>query len=835
MVADALRLEDLLESVADGRDVDWDAVEAVASEAQRPIVRNLRLVARIAEVHRTVPDDHVRDNVVPDGQVPDAEALARTAPNDAATRWGHLSLLGRIGEGAFGEVYRAHDAWLDRHVALKLLKPDVAGPARLVAEARALARVRHPNVVTVHGADMHDGRVGLWMELVHGRTLSAIVASDGPFSAEEAAVIGREVCRAVAAVHAAGLVHRDIKAQNVMREAGGRLVLMDFGAGRTPLYAAPELILDDGDATAASDIYAIGVLLHFLVTGSYPVQGSSMEALREAHAAGSRRSLRDARPDLADEFVTVVERALSPRPADRFETAGEMARALGAGERSRGWRHFAGWTMRKRTTAAAALVGAALLAAAVWLWPGMAARPARTGAPLVVAVLPLDGPGTEGYFADGMTDALIQELSALESIRVISRTSSMQFKGSRQTARQIADALGADVILEGAVVRAGSDVRVNIRLIHAGTDTPVWSRGFDRSMHSVIALQRDIAKAVADDLPVVVTPAAAERWADYQRVNPRAYDAYLRGVAALNERTRDGMLRSIELFSEALKLDPRSAPVQAGVARAHAQLAITYNASSRANTQQARRAAQAALQLNPQEAEAHATLAEVAFFADWDWNGAESAYRKALALNPSLHFARERYAMFLAARQRLEEALTHVAEARRLDPVSLDVAVTQAGLLRYARRYPEAIDRYRGVLLKDPRHVVANFGLGRSLVATGKWDEALEHFRRVLEREPGRTAIAGEMAQAHAGAGRRTEAVEILRGLEQENRDGRPIDPETFGYVQASLGNRDQAFDWLTRAVETRSTRILWLAVDSRLDPLRSDPRFRTLLRRLSL
>jgi tetratricopeptide (TPR) repeat protein len=191
--------------------------------------------------------------------------------------------------------------------------------------------------------------------------------------------------------------------------------------------------------------------------------------------------------------------------------------------------------------------------------------------------------------------------------------------------------------------------------------------------------------------------------------------------------------------------------------------------------------------------------------------------------------------MFLAARRRLDEALTHIGEARRLDPVSLDVVVTHAGLLRYARRYTEAIDRYREVLVKDPRHVVANLGLGRALVATRQWDAALEHFRRVLEREPGRTAIAGEMAQAHAGAGRRMEALEILRGLEQEARDGRPIDPETFAYVHTSLGDRDQALAFLTRAIDTRSTRVLWLALDSRLDPLREDPRFRTLLHRLAL
>jgi eukaryotic-like serine/threonine-protein kinase len=833
MSADPLRLDALLESVADGSDVDWDAAEAAADEGQRRIVRNLRLVASIANVHRTTSDE-----------IPEAgtAALLHTAPaGRAIPRWGHLLLLETIGEGAFGEVYRARDPWLDRQVALKLLKPDIAGPERLVAEAQALARIRHPNVVTVHGADMHDGRVGLWMELVRGRTLAAIVASDGPFSAAEASVIGQDLCKAVAAVHAAGLVHHDIKAQNVMRESGGRPVLMDFGTGHTPLYAAPELARG-GEPSGVTDIYALGVLLYYLVTGTYPVKGTSTQELLNAHANGLRQHLGDLRSDLSDQFVAVVERALSPDPAQRYATAREMQQALATTIAARPEAQRTpdaptqGWSIRRAAMAIGIAASIALAAVGGWLSERRAVPARGASNPLTLAVLPLSGHAeSEEYFADGMTEALIQELSVLDSLRVISRTSVMQFKGARQSAREIAATLHADVILEGSVTRSENEVRINVRLIHAGTDTPVWTRGFDRQLDSVIALQRDVAKAVAGDLPVVVTPAAAERWWTAQTVKPEAYDVYLRGLAALSEKTRDGMQRAVNLFSKALEVDARNAQAQAGIAIAHAQLAGTYNATSRANVDRARRAARAALALNPQTAEAHAVLGEMAFFSDWDWQGAEASYRRALALNPSLDFARERYGMFLAARRRIDEALTHIGEARRLDPLSVNVVVVHAGLLRYARRYSEAITRYREVLAKDPRHTVANIGLGRALIATGAFDEALEHYRRVLEREPGRTALAGEIAQAHAGAGRRAEALEIVRALEREVADGRPIEPETLAYVHARLANHDQAFDWLTRAFERRSPGVLWLAVDSRVDSLRSDARFGLLLRRLDL
>jgi serine/threonine protein kinase len=303
-------------------------------EPSRRRLRQLRLVADIAELRALAHEEPIDER---SADIPSSVA-------GSVARWGHLLLLQRIGEGGFGEVYLARDAWLDRDVALKLLKPaacDDAANVRLLQEARALARVRHPNVVVVHGADMQDGRVGLWMELVRGQTLEQQLAWQGPFGAREAALVGMELCRAVAAIHHVGLLHRDIKAANVMREAGGRLVLMDFGAGQvletaapgpapfvgTPLYLAPELLKDES-ATPRSDLYSLGVLIYRLVTRAYPVTAPSFDELRTAHQRAPRRYLQDARPDLPDAFVTVVERAMEPDPQQRYASAGEMHDAL---------------------------------------------------------------------------------------------------------------------------------------------------------------------------------------------------------------------------------------------------------------------------------------------------------------------------------------------------------------------------------------------------------------------------------------------------------------------------------------------------------------------------
>jgi eukaryotic-like serine/threonine-protein kinase len=832
MSGDPLRLDALLESVADGSEVDWDAAEAAADENQRRIVRNLRLVASIAQVHRSIPDE------VSAGPAPEP-GLPTVGANEALQRWGHLLILETIGEGSFGDVYRARDPWLDRQVALKLLKPDIAAPARLMAEAQALARVRHPNVVTVHGADMRDGRVGLWMELVRGRTLAAIVASDGSFSAAEASVIGQELCRAVAAVHAVGLVHRDIKAQNVMRESGGRLVLMDFGAGHTPLYAAPELT-NGAEATVATDIYALGVLLYFLVVGKYPVVGSSREELREAHTRGERRRLRDVRPDLPLAFIETVERALDPAPARRFATAGEMEQALARANREPSVQTPATQDrlelqappvrLRWAVVAAAVLVG---VAAATW-WYIRPAAPPRPDTQLI-AVLPLLGPAADQeYFADGMTDALMQELATLRSVRVVSRTSVDLARMSAKTLPAIAAALNANAILEGSVSTSGDHVRVNLRLIHAGSDTPVWARSFEQPLNHVFGLQRDIARAVAAEL-AVANGALANRQPD--PVDPVANDQYLRGRYFLHQETVDGMKQAVGFFEAATRRDPKHGRSYAGIAQAYLALGAWYNAMPRADAfRLSREAVERALAIDRELPEAHAVLAEILFEHDWNWSAAEREFTQALQLNPSLEYARERYAMFLAARGRTDAALVQIADARRVDPLSPVIAASAAGILRYARRYEEAVQEFNRVLATHPDLLSANVGLARTLNALGRHDEAIAIYRRLAARGFNQAVFTLEIAQADAAAGRVDQArraVETLR--KQTQASGATVPPEYLAFAYGRIGDHDEAFRWLDEAFRTKSGLVLWLPVDYRSDPLRSDARFSRYLEQLNV
>lgn len=849
MSADPILLDHLIESIADGTPIDWADVEARAqTDRDRRVVRHLRLVAGVADVHRTVTDED-------DPHEPATVSLLEgDAQGQSFPRWGHLMLLEKVGEGTFGEVYRAQDTWLDREVALKLLKPVVTGavpPPRVLQEARTLARIRHQNVVTVHGADMHDGRVGLWMEFVRGQTLSRIVSSQGPFSAGEAAVIGQELCRALAAVHGAGLVHRDIKAQNVMRESGGRLVLMDFGAGHpldgpqpratgTPIYQAPEL-LAGRFATVRSDLYALGVLLFYLVTGRFPVRGSTYDELEAAHRRGERLRLAAVRPDLPEGFAATVERAIDPDGNQRFANAKEFQDALerttAPATREVATAMAAPAAARGRWTLGIAAVAAALALAGGLTWfTNRTPAPPGMGAPRLLAVMPLRiSDDASRYLAEGMTEALMQELAGIRAFRVVSRTSVEQAQRDAGSLRDVASALSADAILEGSVQGTPEAVQVHLRLIHAGSDTPVWVRTFEEPMRNVFELQREIARTVAAEFKVGLP---AFQTQPPQPVNASAHDDYLRGqYLMLRGPTIPEFQEAIRFFESALKKDPQHAGALAAMGQALYLMAGSYFAIPRdEGFARAKEALSRALAINPNLAHAYAVQADIHFQYEWDWQRAEQAFTRALSLNPSLEFARERFSLFLAARQRLDEARAQTEELRRINPLSVAPLTLTGAVLRYARRYEEAEQMYRRALVVDPRLLQGNIGLGRTLNAMGRYDEAIEIYSKARDNAPNQQFFVTEIAQAHADAGRRREALALLDDLKR--RAGQPgwtVPPEAWAYIYAHLGDRDAAFQWLDAAFNEKSSLVLWFAVDPRVDPLRSDPRFGEFLKRLGL
>ncbi len=852
MAFDRVALEALAESIGDGAPIEWGAIEAQAGDDQRAVIRQLRVLDGLAHLHRTLP--------VVSGDTPSAPMPARSLSAPAIGAWGRLSLLERLGGGTSGDVYRAWDGQLERDVALKLLRSDAPDPSRLVAEGRRLARLHHENVVTVHGVDTHDGRVGLWMPLVRGVTLEEVVTTKGPFSAREAAVVGIDLCRALAAIHAAGLVHRDVKAQNVVREDGGRIVLMDLGTGRdvargentaglagTPLYLAPE-IFAGAPASVQSDVYSLGVLLYHLVTGEYPASPATFEALEQAHARRALVPLRDRRPDLPPAFVAAIERALDPDLSRRYKSTGEFEAALVRtleAPPARGRRAIV-WTALGLVAVALVLVG---VAASLWRSanpPPAAAAPIHT-----IAVLPLrndSADAAQDYFADGMTDEIINWLGRLPGISVISRTSSMQFKGlqfqgASITLPDIARTLQADAIVEGSImltpgVNPGSrKVRINARLIAAGTDAQIWSQTFESVATDVLALEGEVARAIANGVRLQLSPVQQNAISGARQRQPdfEAFNLYLQGRAAWSVRTRDSLERSVALFEQAIAQDPGYAAPHAGLADAYHLLEMYGWMRSADAVAKAADEAARAIALDDTLADAHVSMGQV-HDSRFEWAAAETSFRRAIQLNPGLAVAHHWYGLLLSKRGDFAEATAEVERARTLDPLS-PVPPTLLATFQYEQgNRDEAIARLERVVADQPRYQRAHFILAQVYAKAGRYDQARAEADRSAAPGTETAELRGLIGCILAASGRQAEARTIADELITRHRDARDSSAAVAAAtVYATLGDIEQAFEWLEQARTERDPTLSFLRVDPWFEPLRADPRFDRLLARLGL
>ena len=845
MKGDAARvIENVAASIADGARVDWDRAGAEVSGRDLRLVRHLRLIDSVAEVYRTLPplaeDDGSGANARPD--------------YPEGPRWGRLILLDRIGRGASADVFRAWDAELQREVALKLLHEDAtAGKApanaRLLQEARRLARIRHPHVVHVYGAEKHEGRIGLWMELAPGRSLDAIVREDGPLTVAEAAHIGIDLCSALAAVHGAGLLHRDVKAQNVLREEGGRTVLMDFGTGEeiadrtprlagTPIYLAPE-IMKHRPASVQSDIYSVGVLLFYLVTGQFPVTGDSMEGLQEAHREGRLKGLREVRQDVPAGFARVVDRALSPSPSRRYASTSAMEAALrqaldsipGQRKPARGqWLSVA--TM---VVAVTALVGS--------LASGHRAAPSTSDV-TSLAVLPLkfvSGEKEAPYLADALTDELITTLGQIHSIKVTAHTSVSRFKDTTTPVAEIARQLGVDGVVEGtvAVQRQTGDsparARVNVRVIRAGSDLELWSGSIERPIGDMLALQAELARVISKQIDLRLNGAEAARVQRSRRTDPAAEQAYLEGRAHLAQFASRAAL-ALDAFKRALVIDPDHANAHAGAARSYLALGFDGAISQAEARAGAAREVDRALELDPELHEAHAVAADLRFYYDWNFEAAEREYRRTLDLEPSASYSRAQYAQFLAALGRLDEAEAQAANAAGVDPLSAQAELTYALILYYHRRFDEAFNAAQRAESLDPTLPTTHFLQGRILEARGDLASAAQKTEQAIASSATVAlawrvqalrlqALNGDVKRARDGyaALQSSKAGEYLASTPQE------------AYMRVATGEPQAALEALGRAIDHRDPSILWLSVDPRLDPLRSDAKFAALRKRIGM
>ena len=725
--------------------------------------------------------------------------------------WGPLEILERVGHGAFGTVYRAWEPRLEREVALKLLTDVPAATENRVEEALLLAQIHHPNVVTIYGVDRFDGRVGFWMEFVKGQTLKQIREKQGNFSAQEAILLGLELCRALAAVHQAGFVHCDVKAQNVMREAGGRIVLMDFGAGAlrslgsdppsrtagTPIYLAPE-VLQGAPPSEQSDLYSLGVLLYYLVSGEFPVAGGSLQEVRDAHVKSRRKLLRDARPDLPMAFVCAIDDATDAAPAQRPRSAGVMERLLA---RATGYSD-------------AAVVQPA----------------ARTGRERSIAVLPfMDlSPGRSlDYFCDGLAEEIIDALTRVPELRVVARGSAFKFRGAVDDVRQVGSLLNVATVLRGSVRVGDNKVRVVPQLIDAVDGGQLWSQRFDRDLHDIFKVQEEIATAAVRALGIQLRN-GREGDTEFERVarsrDLESYMMYLKGRHYWNRRTETALLKSVEYFLAAVERDPAYAEAHAGLAEAYATLGLYGASSPHEIMPKARAAAERASGIAPNLSSPYVTSACIAAVYDWAWRDAEALYRRAIKVNPDDPAAHHWYAInYLVPLRRFDQASEELQRAVDADPLSMPIRVS-VGLLSYFKhQFAEAERDLRDSLALDAGWGIARHFLGLTLVEMARYDAAVREIEMAIQLSPSpeKTAALGYAFARAGNVDRARQALGELLTLSNE----RYVSPSLVAQVHAGLGETLPAVDWLEKASAARALDLAWLSMRPVFDGLRAEPR----------
>lgn len=776
---------------------------------------------------------------------------------------GHYRVVEKIGAGGMRVVWRARDERLQRVVAIKVLRPDVladeSARARFRGEALALSRLNHANVCTVHDSGEHDAQVYLVMECVAGQSLDRLLKNDG-LPVETVLRYGAQIAAGLAHAHQNGLLHRDLKSSNVMITPDGVCKVLDFGLAKdfagelegpalgsalptpgqgsvrsdsgmvgTLSYMAPEVLRGEA-ASVRSDIWCLGAVLYEIATGSLPFEGRTSFELGSAIQKDMPKPMPAHMPA---SLRNIILRCLTKEPAQRYQTAGEVGAALEAassGEHVSAVPPHAERTTRGLRWMALAAIGLAFVAGALGLSRGWLGFGTDSRAPISsVAVLPFKNLSPEPeqeYFADGVTEQIIMELSKVSSLRVISRTSAMRYKNSLKPLPEIARELDVDAVLEGSVNRSDERVRITVNLIRALPEEQLWSSSYDRDLRNILSLQSEVARTAVRQIDLKLTPHEETRLAASREIDPEAYRLYLLGRFHMNQATEPQLVQATQYFEQAIDKAPLFAEAHAGLALAWSHLRIYVRPKD--IMAKAREAAQRALELDANLSEAHAALGEVYLWHDWDAAAAERELLRAMELNPGSLDAHARYANYLSTQHRHEEAVEEIHRALELDPLSGSLHFFAMWALLLAASYDDVIVQADRALELEPRFFAAFMFQGMALAQKGRFPEALQKLETAVEIDRSPLTL-GFLAIGKALAGQTEEARQVLAEMEKI-ADKRYVCAYEIGSGYAILGDNDRAFYYLQKGLDDRADCMAWLHVEPWLESLRSDPRYQEIL-----
>jgi eukaryotic-like serine/threonine-protein kinase len=785
---------------------------------------------------------------------------------------GSYQIVSLLGAGGMGEVYRARDTRLDRDVALKVLPAgllaDEAVRRRFRKEALALAKLSHPHIAVIHDVGEEAGVDYLVMECVPGQSLAEKLKS-GPLPEKEVASLGAQIADALEEAHEHGVIHRDLKPGNIMITPKGQVKVLDFGlakllrppanimtanimaadtmptesfaetqgvAGTLP-YMAPEQLTGE-PVDGRTDIYALGVVLFEMAAGRRPFQEDSAPRLTDAILHQAPVSPRALNSRMSPELERITLKCLEKSPADRYQSAKEVQvdlRRLGVPTIISAPTKTRPWWRRRTAFGIAAVTLMALLAAAGWMRRSAGQREIIDSLAVLPFVNASADPNAE-YFSDGITESLINSLSQLPHLKVMSRDSAFRYKGKDADAETVGRMLGVRAVFKGRVTQRGDSLDVSAELVDARDNSHIWGQQYDRKFADMIALREEIAEEITTALRVRLSGEDAKRMAKSYTANPEAYQDYLKGRFWFNKQSgEEAVNKAIEYFQQAIAKDPAYALAYVGLADCYSSLGNSGFVPAREAFPEAKEAAQKALEMDDTLAEAHASLGYIKTVYDWDWSGAEKEYHRSIDLNPNSAEDHHFYAVALRRMGRLEESIRELKRAVELDPLSGFINLDLGGSLYFARQYDAAIEQERKILELDPNFILARYVLGMTYVQKSMYKEGIAEFQKVLLILPGDVRPLSGLGNAYARAGRRAEAQKVLDQL--NDLSTRKYVPGWFrAVIYVGLEEKDKAFEWLEQSYEERSIGFgSAIKVDPIWDALRSDPRFNDLLRRMNL
>jgi serine/threonine protein kinase/Tfp pilus assembly protein PilF len=739
----------------------------------------------------------------------------------------HYKIIEKIGQGGMGVVYKAEDVKLKRLVALKFLRRQVLGneeeKARFLNEAQAIALLDHPNICTIFEIDEAKGQTFIATSYIEGQSLKDKIAS-GSLTLKEAIDISIQIARGLEEAHEKEVIHQDIKTSNIMVNSKGQVKIMDFGLAKmvkgsrfteegktmgTVAYMSPEQA-SGGNTDTRTDVWSLGVVLYEMITGQLPFKGEYEQAVIYSILNEEPEPIKNLKADVPQKLEQIAKKALYKNPDSRYSKVADILSDLRKIRKE--------LASLKKTSSTEKL-------------------------PPSIAVLPfknLSRDPEQDYFCDGMADEIINALTHVEGLHVVARTSAFSFRGKEKDIREIGSKLNVKTLLEGSVRKAGDRVRITAQLINVADGYHIWSEKYDRNIgelccpEDIFAIQDEISLAIVDNLKVRLFGEEKAKLVKRHTKDLDAYNLYLKGRYFWNRRTEESLKRSIQYFQKAIEKDPDYALAYSGLADSYHTLQDYSSISPKELNAKAREAALKALEIDDTLAEAHASLGMV-LFRYWDWEKAERECKRAIKLNPNYPTAHHWYALLLMYMARFEEAMEEIECARRLDTLSLVINRNKALVFFYARQYDRAIDALQETFEIDPNFSFTHATLGMVYLQKAMYKEALAEFQK-------EKALSGAWVHeiecltgiAYAKMEKKDKAREVLNDL-IKRREKEYASPFYIARVYFAFKENDQGFRWLNKAYQEKDNLLREIKVDPTFDCVRSDPRFKALLKKVGL